>query len=67
MIYIDIVLCFLYVAFQMFQKQKIYKPAVLFAFIWGTALVMYSFHAYNLPDVNNGTYLIIFAGLLSFF
>ena len=47
--------------------KNIYRPATLFALLWGIIFIVYSFHAFGLKQVSVDTYMIFLCGLLSFF
>lgn len=65
--YFIIVVCILYIAIQLILGEKIYKPAIMFAILWGTVLFVYSFRAFQLPNVKSDIYTIILLGVVSFF
>lgn len=67
MLFVVIGLCLLYIVLQLLAGEKIYRPSVMFAILWGTILLAHSFGGYQLPQVGNETYLIIACGLMAFF
>lgn len=67
MSYVIVGVCLLYITIQSIMKEKIYKPAIMLAILWGIILFVYSFKAFQLPSVNSDTYIAILVGLLCFF
>lgn len=68
MAYLIVIVCVIYIAVQLLiVKEKIYKPAIILAVLWGTVIFVYSFRKFQLPAVSNDIYTIILVGLLSFF
>ena len=67
MAYLIVMVCVIYIIIQLIMKEKIYKPAIMLAALWGIILFVYSFRAFQLPCVSSDIYIIILVGLLCFF
>lgn len=67
MAYLIIMVCVIYIMIQLIMKEKVYKPAIMLAALWGIVLFVYSFKAFQLPSISNDIYSIILVGLICFF
>ena len=61
------VFCFLIALLGILKEKNIYNPLFVFFLIWGFAIAGAKMQLYNIYEVSDETYTIVFIGLLSFF